>query len=167
MICSTWTKSNFWKMSNSRHFQISGFTCKPRCISTPDLESSWDVAAAVTWKFRLTFRPGNHFWSLKIWFWLIWELSDFWDRGSTQNFEPDLSSRVIWPVEPVWENYRFSCYFPNWHDHGLGNQQTKTLLTFQKCSNGRICNFHLSKIQIINEVQKIIQIPHFYPLWGA
>ena len=65
----------------------------------PDWESSWDVvaavAAAVTWKFRLTFRPGNYIWSFQIEFWLIWELSEFWDRGSTQNFEPDWSSILI------------------------------------------------------------------------
>ena len=33
----------------------------------PDWESCWDaVAAAVTWKFRLTFWPGNYIWSLQI-----------------------------------------------------------------------------------------------------
>ena len=29
--------------------------------SLPNGESCWDVAVAVTWKFRLTFRPGNYF----------------------------------------------------------------------------------------------------------
>ena len=66
----------------------------------PDWESSWDAAAAVTWKFRLTFWPGNYIWSFQIGFWLIWELSEFWYRGSTQKFEPDWSSRVVWPGEP-------------------------------------------------------------------
>ena len=71
-------------------------------------ESCWHSVAAVaavraTWKFRLTFRPGNYFWSFQIGFWLIREISRFWDRGSTQNFEPDLSSRVVWPGEPFWK----------------------------------------------------------------
>ena len=35
----------------------------------PDWEGSWDVAAAaVTWKFRLTFWPGNYVWSCQIGF---------------------------------------------------------------------------------------------------
>ena len=38
---------------------------------SPDGESSWDVAAAVVvaviWKFRSTFWPGNHIWSLFLW----------------------------------------------------------------------------------------------------
>ena len=65
----------------------------------PDWESSWDVvvAAAVTW-------PGNYVWSFQIGFWLIWELSEFWYRGSTQNSEPDWSSIVIWLGEPLWKN---------------------------------------------------------------
>ena len=69
----------------------------------PDWESSWDVAAAaVTWKFRLAFGPGNYLGSFEIGIWLIiwWEISGPWDRGSTQKFEPDWSSRVIWPGEP-------------------------------------------------------------------
>ena len=90
----------------------------------PDWESSWDVvvavAAAVTWKFRLTFRPGNYIWSFQIGFWLIWELSGFWYRGSTQNFEPDWSSIVIWPGEPFWKKCLFNKYFPESHVHLLG-----------------------------------------------
>ena len=85
----------------------------------PDWESSWDVAAAaaavvaaaVTWKFRLTFWLGNYIWSFQIGFWLIWELSEFWDQGSTQNSAPDLSSRVIWPGEPFWKKLWFRMYF--------------------------------------------------------
>ena len=38
----------------------------------PDWESCWDatlaVAAAVTWKLKLTFWPGNYIWSLQIGF---------------------------------------------------------------------------------------------------
>ena len=36
----------------------------------PDWESCWDAvaAAAVTWKFRLTFWPGNYDWSFQIGF---------------------------------------------------------------------------------------------------
>ena len=38
---------------------------------SPDGESCWDaaVAAAVTWKFRLTFWLGNYIWSLSLWNW--------------------------------------------------------------------------------------------------
>ena len=68
----------------------------------PDWESSWDlvVAAAVTWKFRLTFWLGNYIWSFQFGVWLIWELSEFWYWGSTQSFKPDWSSIVIWPGKP-------------------------------------------------------------------
>ena len=59
--------------------------------------------------FWLTFRPGNYFGSFHIGFWLLWEISGFWDRGSTQNFEPDLSSRVILPGELFWKKCWFSC----------------------------------------------------------
>ena len=34
-------------------------------------------------QFRLTFRPGNFIWSFQIGIWLIWELPEFWYRGST------------------------------------------------------------------------------------
>ena len=83
----------------------------------PDWESCWDAVAAaaavtaVTRKFRFAFWPGNYIWSFQIGFWLIWELSEFWDRGSTQTFEPDWSSRAIWPGEPFWKICLFSCYF--------------------------------------------------------
>ena len=78
----------------------------------PDWESCWDAAAAaVTWKLKLTFWPGNYIWSFQIGFWHIWELSEFWYRGSTQNFEPDWSSIVIWPGEPFWKTCLFSKYF--------------------------------------------------------
>ena len=70
----------------------------------PDWESCWDAAAAVTWKFRLTFWPRNYIWSFQIGFWHIWELSEIWYRGSTRNLKPDLSSIVIWPGEPFWRN---------------------------------------------------------------
>ena len=63
-------------------------------------------------EFRLTFRPGNYIWSFLIGFWLIWEISGFWDRGSTQNFEPSLSSRVVWPGEPFRKKNVFVPYFP-------------------------------------------------------
>ena len=36
-----------------------------------------------------------------------------------------------------------------------------------KCSNVHIYNFHPSKIQILEKIQILIKIPHFYPLWGA
>ena len=79
----------------------------------PDWESSWDVAtaAAVTWKFRLTFRPGSYIWSFQIGFWHIWKLSEFWAPDSGQNFEPDWSSIVIWPGKPFWKTWLFSKYF--------------------------------------------------------
>ena len=96
----------------------------------PDWESSWDVvAAAVTWKFRLAFRPGNYIWSFQTGFWLIWELSKFWDRGSTQNFEPDWSSRVIWPGEPFWKKCLFRKSFPKEHVHLFGRTRNFKVLT--------------------------------------
>ena len=78
----------------------------------PDWESSWDIAAAaVTWKFRLTFRLGIYIWSFQIGIWLIWEIFGLWYRGSTQNSEPDLSSIVIWLGQPFWNTCLFSKYF--------------------------------------------------------
>ena len=83
----------------------------------PDRESSWDVVAAAvaaaTWKFRLTFRLGKYTWSFQIGFWLTWEIFGLWDRGSTQNFELDLSSRVIWSGKPFWKTCLCGPYFKN------------------------------------------------------
>ena len=61
------------------------------------------VAVGVIWRFRSTFWPGNYIWSFQIGFRLIWELSEFWYRGSTQNFEPDWLSIVSWPGKPFWK----------------------------------------------------------------
>ena len=123
----------------------------------PDWESCWDAvvdAVAVTWKFRLTFLPGNYIWSFQICFLLIWEPSEFWYRGSTQNFEPDLSSSVVWPGEPIRKTCRFSFYFQNWHVHVVGSTMNIHLLsTFLKCSNDHISRFHASQIQNLEKSQ--------------
>ena len=77
------------------------------------LESCRQTAVGVTWKFRLSFWPGNYIWSFQIGTWLIWELSEFWYRGSTQNFDPDWSSIVIWPGEPFWKHVYLVCISKN------------------------------------------------------
>ena len=89
----------------------------------PDWESSWDVAAAVTWKFKLTFCPGNYICSFQIGIWLMWELSEFWYRGSTQDFESDLSSIVIWLGELFWKKCLFAEYFQKQHVHVFGTSK--------------------------------------------
>ena len=84
------------------------------------LSLQWIFIAAHRWPhhiFRLTFRPGNCFGSFQIGFWLIREIFGFWDRRSTQNFEPDLSNRVDWAGEPFWkkmQNISKSHYFEKW-----------------------------------------------------
>ena len=133
----------------------------------PDWESSWDAAAvavAVTWKFRLTFRPGNYILSFQIGFWLIWELLEFWYQGSTQKFEPDWSSTVIWPGEPLLKKMLFRNDFQQSNVHFLWNTWKSEMLTKQKkCSNGHIYNVHLSKIQILekskNQLKSLTSTP--------
>ena len=76
------------------------------------------VNADVIWKLKLTFRPEKkYFWSFQIGFWLMRRISRFWDRVFTQNFEPDLSSRVVWPVEPFWKRSKMKLggpYLQKW-----------------------------------------------------
>ena len=45
---------------------------------------------------------------LEFWNWILTHIRDvrIWDRVSTQNFQPVLSSRVIWPGGPFWKKYK-------------------------------------------------------------
>ena len=57
----------------------------------PDWESSWDVVvAAVTWKFKLTFWPGNYIWSFQIGILHTYESSRNFDTGVLHR----ISSRI-------------------------------------------------------------------------
>jgi len=59
------------------------------------------VAVIVIWKFSSTFRPGNYIWSLSYGFgFVVREIFENGDRGSTQNFDTNLLSIVVWPGEP-------------------------------------------------------------------
>ena len=59
--------------SRSEGFPRTGYLVPARSTPgvLPDGQSCWDAAvvAAVIWKFRLTFRPGNYIWSLSLWIW--------------------------------------------------------------------------------------------------
>ena len=59
---------------------------------------------------------GTMFGVLKLEFdtYTVWEISEFWDRSSTQKFEPDLCSIVIWPGEPFWNKCICSLDFQKW-----------------------------------------------------
>ena len=46
-----------------------------------------------------------------------WDIFGLWDRGSTQNFDTNLVSRVVWPGEPFWEKCLDWRYFPCYHVH--------------------------------------------------
>ena len=131
----------------------------------PDWESSWDVAAtvvvvAVTWKFRLTFRPGNYLWSFQIGIWPIWEIFGLWYRGSTQNFEPDWSSRVIWPGEPFWKKKTLLWpHFPKQEVALLENKITNCLAPNVLRSP---CISSISLCKCLWHLYKYIELPHFY-----
>ena len=82
-------------------------------------ESSWDVAvaAAVIWKFRSTFKPGNYIWHFPMVLGSWWEIIENGDRGSTQNFDTNLVSIVVWPGEPFWKKCLCCTYFQGCHVH--------------------------------------------------
>ena len=52
----------------------------------PDVESSWDAAAAVTWKLRLTVRPGNYIWRFSCGFGVVVRDLGEWRPGFYTEF---------------------------------------------------------------------------------
>ena len=63
------------------------------------------------------------------WIWLIWELSEFRHRSSTQNFEPNLSSRVILPGVAFWKICLISFNFQKWDVHFFFDTNPKKVST--------------------------------------
>ena len=49
-----------------------------------------------------------------------WEIIENGDRGSTQNFDTNLVSIVVWPGEPFWKKCLFWPYFQGYHVHFPG-----------------------------------------------
>ena len=83
-------------------------------------------------------------------------------RGSTQKFELDWSSIVIWPGEQFLKKCLFCKYFQN----GmliLGGHWKFKMLTKNKMFKWTYLQFP----PILERIHKIIELPHFYPLWGA
>ena len=76
----------------------------PRTL--PDLESCWDVAAVVAavschLEIQVDILAGELYLELFIWFLESWrEIFENGDRGSTQNFDTNLMSIVVWPADP-------------------------------------------------------------------
>ena len=52
----------------------------------PDMDSSWDAAASVTWKLRLTFRPGNYIWRFSYGFGVVVRDLGEWRPGFYTEF---------------------------------------------------------------------------------
>ena len=52
----------------------------------PNGESCWDVAAAVTWKLRSTFRPGSYIWSFTYGFGVVVRDTREWRPGFYTEF---------------------------------------------------------------------------------
>ena len=46
-----------------------------------------------------------------------WKIFDNGDRGSTQKFDTNLVSIVVWSGEPFWEKCLFWSYFQHYHVH--------------------------------------------------
>ena len=68
----------------------------------PDLQSCWDAvvaAAAVSRHLEIQVDTG---WGTQffMWFWVPYKRHGNGDRGSTQNFDTNLVSIVVWPGEP-------------------------------------------------------------------
>ena len=49
-----------------------------------------------------------------------WEIIENGDRGSTQNFDTNLVSIVVWPGEPFWKKCVFWPYFQGYRLHFPG-----------------------------------------------
>ena len=85
----------------------------------PDGQSCWDaaVAAAVIWKFRSTFRPGNYIWSLSLWIWTqMRHLGTLIPRFCTEfRYESNGQSGLAWGAifEKVTK-YKEIHTFPKW-----------------------------------------------------
>ena len=84
------------------------------CVVVQDLNQIWRVFG--TSPPPSSGNSGRHsgqetiFWVFHMVLGSWWEIFENGDRGSTQNFDTNLMSIVVWPGEPFWEN----CWF--WHD---------------------------------------------------
>ena len=98
----------------------------------PNGESSWETAAAavvaaaaVTWKLRLTFRPGNYIWRFSYGFGLLVRDLGKWRPGFYTEFRyrSHEHSGLAWGA--IFKKYVFWSYFQNYHVHFSRNKFSK------------------------------------------